>query len=204
MHVSSRDFSDLPARVWISFYSRQRLPEQTPFFTVLAGAGIAADSPTVVTLQPQGGGSISSPGRPKGALGRRRKIRQALSRATLLRLGLEPPLTGLSRVVRPLPQGSEDSALGYELIRPIRGFGLKANMNDAGGTPNGVTLRRSVRCRGKARESSSVFPALLQPQSHTIGRDARDPRGQLPTSGRRLFLSVSVRVMLRSEDEGQG
>jgi len=28
---------------------------------------------------------------------------------------------------------------------------------------NGVRLRLSVRCRGRARESSSVFPALLQP-----------------------------------------
>jgi len=38
------------------------------------------------------------------------------------------------------------------------------NIDDAGETPNGVGLRRSVRCRGRARESSSVFPALLQPR----------------------------------------
>jgi len=45
-------------------------------------------------------------------------------------------------------------------VQPSHATNWRGNI---GTDTNGVKLRLSVRCRGRARESSSVFPALLQP-----------------------------------------
>jgi len=53
--------------------------------------------------------------------------------------------------------------LGTDVIAaslPLSRAGCKSKLVSV---PNGVKLRLSVRCRGRVRESSSVFPALLQP-----------------------------------------
>jgi len=74
---------------------------------------------------PEWGGSISSPGRSLRSPGlRARHPSKALSRATLLRFGLEPPRWGLSMFLCPLTPryapvaGGGSFTRGYELSRP--------------------------------------------------------------------------------------